>query len=284
VHDDAHNRWQQQQAEEPRGQRRTHASPAADARAFKSLAWLAVAFSVLVPLLGWLLSGQPLRQMVLTGLALAFSVIPEELPIIITMVLALGGYRLSKKHAIVKRLQAVETLGAVTVIATDKTGTLTENRMAVSALYPEAAARRILEIGVLCNDAADGSGDPLDVALLQSAKASGISVSTLRDHSLKEEWTFDNTRKRMSVVYERDAGLWVGVKGAPEAVLTQCGARRTESGVRPLVEKDRHDIVVRETKSSPTWCSSDWPAWPIRPDRKSGTPSRPAAPRGFAPS
>ncbi len=95
----------------------------------KSLAWLAIAFSVLVPLLGWTLSHQPLRQMILIGLAMTFSVIPEELPIIITMVLALGGYRLSKKNAIVKRLQAVESLGAVTVIATDKTGTLTENRM-----------------------------------------------------------------------------------------------------------------------------------------------------------
>jgi Ca2+-transporting ATPase len=210
----------------------------------KSLAWLAVAFSVLVPLLGWLLSAQSLRQMVLTGLALAFSVIPEELPIIITMVLALGGYRLSKKHAIVKRLQAVETLGAVTLIATDKTGTLTENRMAVSAIYPEELKGPILEIGVLCNDAADGgSGDPLDVALLQSAKANGISVATLRDRHVKGEWTFDNTRKRMSVVYERDSGLWVGVKGAPEVVLTLCTTRRTASGARPLVPKDRQEIV-----------------------------------------
>lgn len=210
----------------------------------KSLAWLAVAFSVLVPLLGWTLSGQPLRQMILTGLALTFSVIPEELPIIITMVLALGGYRLSKKHAIVKRLQAVETLGAVTVIATDKTGTLTENRMVVSTLYPEDSKQKILEIGVLCNDAAaDGSGDPLEVALVRAAEAKGISVSALRDHRLKSEWTFDNTRKRMSVVYERDTGLWVGVKGAPEAVLAQCVSRRDGSGLRPLTGQDRQAIL-----------------------------------------
>ena len=106
----------------------------------QSLAWLAIGFSVLIPLLGWEFGRQPLRQMILTGLALAFSVIPEELPIIITMVLALGGYRLSKRHAIVKRLQAVETLGAVTVIATDKTGTLTENRIEVSRVDPEEVA------------------------------------------------------------------------------------------------------------------------------------------------
>ena len=144
----------------------------------KSLAWVAVGFSVLVPLLGWSIGEQPSRQMILTGLALAFSVIPEELPIIITMVLALGGgYRLSKQHAIVKRLQTVETLGAVTVIATDKTGTLTENRMDVSRIDPEKRRHSIVGIGVLCNDAFDtGQSDPLEAALLRSARE---AVSTL---------------------------------------------------------------------------------------------------------
>ncbi len=90
--------------------------------------WVAVGFSILIPLLGWLLVHEPLQQMFLTGLSLAFATIPEELPIIITVVLSIGAYNLSRQHAIVKRLQAVETLGAVTVIASDKTGTLTENK------------------------------------------------------------------------------------------------------------------------------------------------------------
>jgi len=211
----------------------------------KSLAWLAIAFSVLVPLLGWALGHQPLHQMILTGLAMAFSVIPEELPIIITMVLALGAYRLSKEKVIVKHLQAVETLGAVTVIATDKTGTLTENRMEVRTLYPEKFKPKILEIGVLCNDAAaDGSGDPLEVGLLQSAQANGISLPSLRGYRLQTESTFDNVRKRMSVVYERDAELWVGVKGAPEAVLTQCISRWDGSESRPLTQDDRREILA----------------------------------------
>jgi len=190
----------------------------------KWLAWMAIAFSVLVPLLGWLRGGQPLRQMILTGLALAFSVIPEELPIIITMVLALGGYRLAKQHAIVKHLRAVETLGAVTVIATDKTGTLTENRMHVRQMVPEQLRQKILEIGVVCNDAIDPDhGEPLDTALLGAAKDAGINVAALKGACrLQRDFTFDNSRKRMSVVYERDGEFLVAVKGAPEAVLPLC--------------------------------------------------------------
>lgn len=212
----------------------------------KSLAWLAIGFSVLVPLLGWALSRQPLRQMILTGLALAFSVIPEELPIIITMVLALGGYRLSKQHAIVKRLQAVETLGAVTVIATDKTGTLTENRMEVSRVDPERSRRKILEIGVLCNDAFDtGHGDPLETALLRSAQEAGVDVVALRrPYRLRDDFAFDNARKRMSVVYERDGELWVAVKGAPEAVLPLCISQWDAASPRQLSLADQQAVLA----------------------------------------
>jgi Ca2+-transporting ATPase len=103
----------------------------------KVLIWFALGFSVLVPLVGIFFAHQPPKQMLLTGLSLAFATIPEELPIIITMVLSLGAFRLSKKGAIAKRLNAVESLGSVTVIATDKTGTLTENRMEVACFEPE---------------------------------------------------------------------------------------------------------------------------------------------------
>ncbi len=209
------------------------------------LAWVAIASSVLVPLLGWV-GGQPLRQMILTGLALAFSVIPEELPIIITMVLALGGYRLSKRHAIVKRLQAVETLGAVTVIATDKTGTLTENRMQVQRVAPDQYRRRILEIGVLCNDATEsGRGDPLETALLRAALDAGTDVAALRRSShLRQEFAFDDARKRMSVVYEHDGVLRIAVKGAPEAVLPLCTLQWEAFGGRRLEQADRQAAMA----------------------------------------
>ena len=217
------------------------------------LVWVAIGFSVLVPLLGVFVAGQPLRLMLLTGLSLAFSIIPEELPIIITMVLALGAYRLARQHAIVKRLQAVETLGAVTTIATDKTGTLTENRMEVTRFSPTQLERTLLELGTLCNSAIGdedtGAGDPLDIALLRAARAAGMDVDALRrKYVLRDEFTFDNTRKRMSVVYERDGQYWVIVKGAPEAVLAQCTHQRGADQASPLTEADRTQTLDLATQ------------------------------------
>ncbi len=205
------------------------------------MVWLALGFSTLVPLLGWLLAGQSPRQMVLTGLSLAFATIPEELPILITVVLALGAYRLSRQHAIVKRLRAAETLSAVTVIAADKTGTLTRNTLEVSHLYPEDLRTRLLEIGALCNDAlahgSDFTGDPLDVALARAARDAGVDAAALRREApLRVEFTFDTERKLMSAAYARDGELWVAVKGAPEAVLARAAHRATAGGAEPLTE------------------------------------------------
>src|SRR2546429_2495110 len=208
------------------------------------LVWVALGLSVLVPLLAWLSGSLSLQQAILTGLSLAFATIPEELPIIITIVLALGAYRLARQHAIVKRLQAVETLGAVTTIATDKTGTLTENRMQVNRFSPTQLERTLLELGTLCNSAIEGEkagvGDPLEVALLRAARAARVDVDALhRKYVLRDEFTFDTTRKRMSVVYERDGQRWVIVKGAPEAVLAQCTHQRGEGQTQPLTAADR---------------------------------------------
>jgi Ca2+-transporting ATPase len=198
------------------------------------LVWIALGFSTIVPLLGWLVAGQPLRQMVLTGFSLTFATIPEELPIIITMVLALGGYRLSKRKAIAKQLRTVETLGAVTVIATDKTGTLTQNRMEAVRYYPEQSQARLLELGVMCSDMAadceDLSADPLERALICVALRHGIDVAARRrETTLLNEFTFDNVRQRMSVVYRTGAGIFIAVKGAPEAVINNCSLPEQEA-------------------------------------------------------
>lgn len=211
------------------------------------LVWFALGLSVLVPVLGLVLSHQPVRQMVLTGLSLAFALIPEELPIVITMVLGLGAYRLARRHAIAKRLKAVETLGAVTVIATDKTGTLTEGRMQLMRLEPEGLRRPLLEQAVLSNPtdgSTEGDADPLDRALLASAREAGLEPAfLLRSHPIRTEFTFDNARKRASVVRAVNGTYRLFAKGAPEAILARSTLLLTESGQRPLSDADRAVIT-----------------------------------------
>lgn len=219
----------------------------------KVLVWFALGFSLLVPLMGIFIAHQPPKQMLLTGLSLAFATIPEELPIIITMVLSLGAFRLSKKHAIAKRLNAVETLGSVTVIATDKTGTLTENRMEVICFEPEVSKNELLEIGIFCNDAVqnntDFAGDPVDAALLRAARKAGLDVKTERStRPILNEFTFDNTRKCMSIVSLRDGYPWAAVKGAPESVLGQCTQMLSGEKIETMTDASRHAILERVAK------------------------------------
>jgi Ca2+-transporting ATPase len=221
-----------------------------------SLVWLALGFSLAVPLLGWLLTDQSPQQLLLTGLSLAFATIPEEMPIIITMVLALGAYRLSRHGAIVKELKAVEALGAITIIATDKTGTLTENRMRVSWLHPQGLEQRVLEVAFLCSDARENNGDflgdPLEIAVLEAARDAGLDVPALRRrYSVRDEFTFESDRKLMSVVYDRDRAQaapqdrmgWAAVKGAPEAVLARSTWQWVGGQVQPLHTTEWHAIL-----------------------------------------
>lgn len=212
------------------------------------MVWLALGFSLIVPVLGYFLAHQPLKTMLLIGLSLAFATIPEELPIIIVMVMGLGAYRLSKKKAIVRRLKAVETLGAVTVIATDKTGTLTENRMEVNTISPESNQKRILEIGMLCNDASlDGgefSGDPVDTALLRAASRAGLEpTASQSEFPLQNEFTFDNTRKRMSVIRQDSDNFFVAVKGAPEEILSLCTHQLNQNDEESFSPRSRETIL-----------------------------------------
>jgi Ca2+-transporting ATPase len=214
------------------------------------LVWVALGISLIVPGLAWVLAELPLQQAVLTGLSLAFATIPEELPVIISLVLALGAYRLSHRQAIVKRLPAIEALGTVTVIATDKTGTLTQNQMRVERIEPEEHLPLLLEAGVLCNAASDeGSAatfDPLDLALLQAARAHQIDAEALRHAApIVERFPFDTERKLMSVIYQRDAHLHSVVKGAPEGVLARCVNSMREGELVSLAQAERHAWLAR---------------------------------------
>jgi Ca2+-transporting ATPase len=218
------------------------------------LLWVALGFSVVVPVLGVFVAGRPVQEMVLTGLTLAFATIPEELPILITIVLGLGAYRLTRERAIVKRLRAAETLGSVSVVGTDKTGTLTENRMRVAEIVTSDGrldltqgtltskpAARLLEIGVLASDArvvhTTGRtafvGDPTETALLAAAETAGFEVSVVRTSvSPVQEYPFDDTRKRMSVVVEQGGVRWLLLKGAPESVLAICSQDEPEGDLQ----------------------------------------------------
>lgn len=229
------------------------------------LVWVALGFSVLIPVVGVLVAKRPFKEMLLTGLTLAFATIPEELPILITIVLGIGAYRLAQRHAIVKHLRAAETLGSVSVVATDKTGTLTENRMRAVAVIADGdrreprdalatpAGRRLLEVGVLANDArvtssGDGAeliGDPTEIALLAAAQEAGLEVEEIRrGANVLEEYPFDNERKRMSVVVEAVGRRLLVLKGAPESVLPVCSRIRTETGDRPLDEGERKALLA----------------------------------------
>ena len=147
-----------------------------------------------------------------------------------------------------RRQRAVEMLGAVSVIATDKTGTLTENRMRATKFWPATHTTRLLTVGAVCNDVAvdglAGSGDPLDRALVEAAQAHGVDVDALRTaHSLVDEYSFDSARQRMSVTVRRGRRLWVTVKGAPESVLEVCTTVLIGDSAKQLTSKRRAAIL-----------------------------------------
>ena len=192
----------------------------------KTLVGIVLAVGAVVVVAG-IVRGDPLWEMIEVGISLAVAAVPEGLPAVTTLILSVGVLRMARRHAIVRKLPAVETLGSTTVICTDKTGTLTMNQLAVREIDADDACE-LLRIGALCSDAVieHGSpvGDPTEVALVLAAVDAGVDVAALRQsHRKLLEVPFDPSTRHMITVHETpEGGTLVALKGAPSVVLAMC--------------------------------------------------------------
>jgi len=245
----------------------------------KLLGMICLGVCVVIFALG-LLRGMEFFDIFMTAVALAVAAIPEGLTVVVTVVLAMGMQRMVKVHAIIKKLSAVETLGSTTVICSDKTGTLTQNKMTIEKLFydgklydvsgtgyspkgeitgaggtkPDGELRRVIEGSLLCSDATYDPekesiiGDPTEGAMVVLAYKVGMEKTAWEaKYPRLQEIPFDSDRKLMSTFHKMEDGTVMYTKGAPDELLMRCTQIETAAGVQPLTDEKRKEVLLNNS-------------------------------------